>query len=178
MSNDKDLLEVARIGKLVGLSGELKLHLHCDFPEQFKAGKVFRTQKGVDLEILSYNPKRGLVKFRGFESRDSASVLVNSFLLTSIEETKKSCQIEEDELFWFDVIGLRVVEDEKNLGLVDEIERIGSVDYLVVKTDESLVQNGLSKRFYIPFIDRYIIEVKKDQKAVLVKDGFSLLENS
>jgi 16S rRNA processing protein RimM len=177
MSKDSDLLEVARIGKAVGLSGELKLHLHCDFPEQFQAGKTFKTQKGLELEIFSYNPKRGLVKFCGFESRDSASTLINSFLFTSIEETKKSCQIEEDELFWFDIIGLRVVEEKKLLGFVDEIERIGSVDYMVVKTDDSLVKAGFSKRFYIPFIDRYVVDVKRD-KEVLVKDGLSLLENS
>lgn len=178
MSNKDSLIEVARIGKTVGLQGELKLHLHCDFPEQFKAGKVFETQKGLKLEIISYNPKRGLIKFRGYEDRQSASVLVNSFLFTSIEETRKSCDLEEDELFWFDVIGLNVKEKNLNLGLVTEIQRIGNVDYMVVKTDDNLLKEGLSKSFYIPFIDRYVLEVKKDEKVVLVKDGLLLLESS
>ncbi len=178
MSSKVQLLEVAKIGKVVGLGGELKLHIHSDFPEQFKKGATFKTDKGLELEVLSYNPKRGLVLFKDYESREKSIVLVNSYLMTSVEDTRKNCNIEEDEFFWFDILGLNVKEDGMTLGLVSDIERIGNVDYLVLKSDESLVKDGFSKTFYIPFIERYILDVDRTSRVVFVKDGLTLLESS
>lgn len=177
-SKEDSLLEVAQIGRLVGLRGELKLHVHSDFPEQFKSGKTFKTDKNRILEILSYNQKRGLVLFRGYENRENAQILVNTYLFSSYKETEQNCNLNKDELFWFDVIGSVVQEDEKNLGFVEEIERIGIVDYMYIKTDKKLIDEGLPEVFYIPYIDRYVIETIKEKKVVHVKDGLALLENS
>lgn len=178
MSKKESPIEVAQVGRLVGLRGELKLHIHSDFPEQFKAGKTFTTQKKLKLEIASYNEKRGLVLFRGYESRESAVCLVNSFLLTTMEATLEDCELESDELFWFDIIGCSVKEDELLLGVVSDIERIGDTDYMVIKTDKSLVDKKLSNTFFLPYIDRYVVSANKEEKIVSVKDGLELLENS
>lgn len=178
MSKKTSLIEVAQIGRLVGLRGELKLHIHSDFPEQFSAGKTFATQKDITLEIASYNEKRGLVLFRGYESRESAACLVNSYLMTTMEDTLEECELDEDELFWFDIIGCSVKEDETLIGVVSEIERIGVTDYMVIKTDKALVEKKLSKTLFIPYIDRYVISTSKEEKVVHVKDGLELLENS
>jgi len=178
MSKKESPLEVAQVGRLVGLRGELKLHIHSDFPEQFCAGKTFTTQKKLTLEILSYNEKRGLVLFRGYESRESAGCLVNSYLMTSMEATLEDCRLDDDELFWFDIIGCVVKEDESILGVVSDIERIGDTDYLVIKTNKTLVDKKLSKTFFLPYIDRYVLFADKDEKVVHVKDGLELLESS
>jgi len=178
MSKKESPIEVAQIGRLVGLRGELKLHIHSDFPEQFCAGKIFTTQKNIKLEIASYNEKRGLVLFRGYESRESAACLVNSFLLTTMEATLEDCNLDDDELFWFDIMGCEVKENESILGVVSDIERIGDTDYMVIKTDKTLVAKGLSKTFFLPYIDRYVISANKETKVVHVKDGLELLECS
>ena len=178
MSKKESPIEVAQVGRLVGLRGELKLHIHSDFPEQFCAGKTFVTQKNLKLEIASYNEKRGLVLFRGYESRESASCLVNSFLLTTMEDTLEDCNLDSDEFFWFDIIGCEVKENESVLGVVREIERIGDTDYMVIKTDKTLVDKKLSKTFFLPYIDRYVLSADKETKVVHVKDGLELLENS
>ncbi len=135
-------------------------------------------KKNITLEIASYNEKRGLVLFRGYESRESAACLVNSYLMTSMEATLEDCNLEENELFWFDIIGCSVKEDEKLIGTVSEIERIGDTDYMVIKTDKKLVDKKLSKTFFLPYIDRYVISTQKKEKVVHVKDGLELLENS
>ena len=178
MSKKKSLIEVAKVGRLVGLKGELKLHIHSDFPEQFYTGKVFTTQKNLKLEIASYNKKGGLVLFRGYESRELAACLVNSSLLTTVEATLEDCNLDKDEFFWFDIIGCKVKEDESILGVVGEIERIGDIDYLVISTDKALVKKGLSKTFFMPYIDRYILKTNKETKVIDVIDGLALLENS
>lgn len=179
MNNQSSLIEVAQIGRLVGLKGELKLHLQCDFPEQFKKGKKFKTQKGEELEVFSYNQARGLISFVGYQDREVAAKLVNTFLLTTQENSINECALKEGEFFWFDLIDARVIdEDGTLLGSVDEIERIAATDYLVVKTDDVFVNKGMAKSFYLPYIERYIITFNKMKKEVLSKDGLGILENS
>lgn len=179
MNNQSSLIEVAQIGRLVGLKGELKLHLQCDFPEQFKKGKKFKTQKGEELEVFSYNQTRGLISFVGYQDRELASKLVNTFLLTTYENSVNECALKEGEFFWFDLIDARVIdEDGTFLGKVDEIERIAATDYLVIKTDDALVKKGMAKSFYLPYIERYIITFDKMKKEILSKDALGILENS
>lgn len=179
MNKTFSLIEVAQLGRLVGLKGELKLHLHCDFPEQFKKGKTFQTSKGETLEVLSFNKVRELISFVGYETRENAQKLVNTILLTTPENSLKDCALNEGEFFWFDMIDARVVDDnELLLGEVEEIERIVTTDYLVVKTDEVLLKKGLPKQFYIPYIDRYILSFDKIKKEIRTRDGLGILENS
>jgi len=51
--NKDDKLEIAKIGKAVGLAGEVKLHLHTDFIEQFKEGANFFLNDGTTIKIES-----------------------------------------------------------------------------------------------------------------------------
>ena len=178
MNNKDSLIEVAQIGRLVGLKGELKHNLHCDFPEQFKKGNSFVTQKGETLEVYSFNQGRGLISFVGYQSREAAAKLVNTFLLTTEEKSTKECALDEGEFFWFEMMGSRVIDDGVCLGVVEEIERIASTDYLVIKTDEALLKKGLVKSFYIPYIDRYIVSFDKITKEIFTKDSLGILENS
>ena len=46
-----DMLEVAKLGKVVGLKGALRLHNLSDFLAQFKAGAVFKYRGGQELKI-------------------------------------------------------------------------------------------------------------------------------
>lgn len=178
MNSQSSLIEVAQVGRLVGLKGELKLHLQCDFPEQFRKGKTFTTQKGQTLEVFSYSASKGLISFVGYQSRESALALVNTVLFTTKEASAQECALKEGEFFWFDIIGSKVIDEGQCLGVVDEIERIVNVDYLVVKTSEEYVKSGFPKSFYIPYIDRYIVTFNASEKEVVTKDALGLLENS
>ena len=51
-------------------------------------------------------------------------------------------------------------------------------DYLVVKTENALVQKKLPQSFYIPYIERYILDFDKANRVVHCKDGLGILENS
>lgn len=179
MNNPFSLIEVAQIGRLVGLKGDLKLHLHCDFPEQFKKGKTFQTHKGETLEVLSYQHTKGLISFVGYEDRERAQKLVNTILMSTPENSMRDCALKEGEFFWFDMIDARVIDDDTLLlGCVEEIERIATTDYLVVKTDETLLKKGLATHFYIPYIERYIVSFQKADKEIRTKDALGILENS
>lgn len=172
-----DRLPVARIGKTVGLRGDLRLNLLCDFPEQFKKGATFMSDRG-DLTIRSYNAERGTVRFEGFDTVDDAKSLTNAYLYTTKEMGEAACKLKKDEYFWYQIIGLDVEDSGELLGSVNEIERLAGTDYLVIETAARLVEKGAAKSFLIPYIDRYIDRVDLDAKKVLTKGAKAILDAS
>jgi len=168
---------IAQIGKTVGLWGDLKFHLHTDFPEQFKVGQTYKSDRG-DLEILTINPARGIIKFRGYETLDSAKKLTNAKLYADKEQTIKNCELTEGEHFWFEVIGSSVIQGDELLGKVAEIQRLPDIDYLLVETDKQLVDAGFASSFLIPYIPRYILSMDESSKQILTQDTKDILEAS
>ncbi len=164
---------IAVIGRSVGLKGEHKLHLKCDFPGQFKAGALFGLENGQMLEIEKFSAQRSLVKFKNYNYKEESQKLVNQPIYTSISKTRESCALKKGEFFWFDIVGALVVEDEVTLGQVKEIERIAKDNYLIVKTDDAFAEN--TKQFYIPYIDNYIVKFDQDTHTIFTKNARDIL---
>ena len=168
---------IAQIGRTVGLWGDLKFNLHTDFPEQFKVGQTYHSDRG-ELTLVDINHKRGTVRFQGYESIDSAKKLTNAKIYATEAETKANCELEEGQHFWFDIIGCNVVEDEEILGEVKDIQRMLDVDYLSIKTDKAWVDKGFAKNFLLPYIPRYIVKADTDNKRIYTQDAKDILEAS
>ena len=165
---------IAKIGKTYGVKGWQKIHLLSDFPEQFKPGVKFSSDK-IDLIIDKIDLKRGLVKFKGVENREDAKKLTNRVLYSDEEKTKSNIKLKKDEYFWFDIIGCNVYENDILLGKVIDIERV-DVDYLVIKTDEKLVNEGYPNRFLIDF-KRHIKDVDVENKTIVADGALDILES-
>ena len=54
---------VAKLGKTVGLQGHLRLFIDSDFPEQFKKGATFTTNRNLILKVIECNLNKDLIKF-------------------------------------------------------------------------------------------------------------------
>ncbi|RXJ80617.1 16S rRNA processing protein RimM [Aliarcobacter skirrowii] len=170
---------VAKLGKAVGLKGHLRLFIDSDFPEQFKKGSTFLTNKNFQLTILEYLKDRDLVSFKGYSDMESAKKLTNTELYTTIEQTKEFCKLKDNEFFWFDLISCEVYEDNLKLGVVSDVHRFPLNDYLEVKTDSQLVEKGLPKIFLIPHIfETFIQRVDIENKKIFAINAFDILENS
>lgn len=169
-------LHVATLGRTVGLKGEMKLHLHTDFPEQFVAGAIFLSDKGERIELISY--ERGLVRLVGYSTPEAAKKLTNTKLFTTHEATRQNCPLEEGEFFWFDILGLDVIEGEELLGVVEDIDRIGAVDYLHVRTSDTLCAQGLAGHFLIPYVERFVLSCDLSMRRILIQGGRDILEAS
>ena len=176
-SRGEDRLPVARIGKTVGLKGDLRLNLLTNFPEQFVKGASFMSERG-DLTVAAYNPARGTIRFEGFDDVEAAKPLTNLYLYTTKEAGEKACHLDEGEYFWYQIIGLSVEEAGETLGRVKDIERLAGTDYLVVATDEKLTEAGAAKSFLIPYIDRYVDRVDRQRGVVLTHGAREILEAS
>lgn len=178
MTNMEDAF-VAKLGKAVGLKGDLKIHLESDFPKQFKEGASFSTNRKINLCVESFNEKRGTIKFIDINDIDAAKKLTNMELYSSYDNTRKNCSLNKDEYFWFDIIGCEVFEDDKLLGSVKDIHRYPITDYLEIITASELVENKLPNNFLLPYInEEYILSVDIDNKKIFTKDALAILENS
>ena len=170
---------VAKLGKAVGLQGQLRLFIDSDFPEQFKKGAVFSTNRNLQLKVLEYNPSRELIKFENYEDVETAKKLTNQELYSTFEQTKEFCKLGKNEFFWFDLISCDVYENDIKLGKVKEIQRYPLNDYLEITTDISLIDKGLPKIFLIPHIfDKYVVNIDIEKKVIKVINSFEILENS
>lgn len=63
---------VAKLGKTVGLQGHLRLFIDSDFPEQFKKGAIFTTNRNLVLKVIECNLNKDLIKFENYEDVDLA----------------------------------------------------------------------------------------------------------
>jgi 16S rRNA processing protein RimM len=174
----QDKIYIAKIGKAVGLHGELKLHLDTDFPEQFKAGAQFELSNKQIVTIEHYNKKRGVVKFKDYNDCDIVRKLINKEVYTDPNTTREQCNLSKKQHFWFDIIGSKIIEDDKTLGIVKDISRLPIADYLEISTTQELIDQKLPKVFMIPYLDQYILEVNTKSKTIKTQNTFEILENS
>lgn len=172
------LVLVAKLGRTVGVQGFVRLHNLSDFPEQFECGASFFDKNSRVLKIKARNAQS--VLFEGFESLESAKMLVNLELFQSVEKSRASCKLGDDEFFYFDIIGLEVFENGLLLGVVKDILSAGN-DLLLIKSDESLVKKGFASEFYLPYVDFYVKSVElgaKDSKGADLQNANLKNENS
>lgn len=166
---------VAKCGKTVGLKGSVKLIIYTDFLEIFKEKNHFRCGDRI-LTIESFNRFQNSVKFIEISDIDSAKMLNSLMLYTTKEMTSKYCKLNNNEFFWFDIVGLKLYDNELLLGHISDIERIANIDYLVVQTNLDLFKKP--KNFLVPYISRYIIKTDLENKCIYTKDTLGILEES
>lgn len=173
-------LLVAKIGKTVGLKGQLKLHIDSDFPEQFKKDAIFITHKNQKLQIETVNLKNKLVKFIGIDTIEDAKRYINSQLLSTQEDTVKNCKLKDKQFFWFDIIDCDIIENGKLLGKVSEVHRYPIDDYLEVVTTPDMINqdSNLPKTFLIPYNDNYIVNVNLETKEIHTINTLDIMEAS
>lgn len=166
----KDMLLVARIGRPVGIHGALKLHIMSDFPSIFTPKTQFHTliEEIPLLCIAYYDNVRKVAIFESFNQREKAIRLVNMELYSSLQESLEMCALKEGEFLWQELFGVgiydRVDEEEEIsfLGVIEDIERIGKIDYFVVKTHEEFIKRGFVQSFLIPNISHYVLSLSKE----------------
>ncbi len=142
------------------------------------------------LTLKSFNPHKQSAFFDEINSVESAKNLTSMLLYSSAFLTQKYCHLGENEHFWFEIMGMSVVDNGEIMGAVSDIERIGSVDYLLVATNPSILAKYphiKAKKFYLPYIPRYILGIEKlkpekhanETKGIIfVRDSLGILEES
>ncbi|EAI3302901.1 16S rRNA processing protein RimM, partial [Campylobacter jejuni] len=103
--SEKDFVQVAKLGKTVGLKGYVKLHNLSDFSSQFKKDATFFIKNTKEmLKIKHYNANNSTVLFENYEDIEKAKELTNLILFQSIEKSRQTCKLKKDEFFYFDIL--------------------------------------------------------------------------
>lgn len=119
-----------------GISGEVIMDLHTDFPERIKAGrKVYVGREYEAFTIGSVRPHANglLVKIRGYDTPEGAGRFRNQWVYVKSTEVPA---LPEGQVYKYQLIGLTVTTDTgETLGVLNEILETGANDVYIVKKE-------------------------------------------
>lgn len=160
-------LSVGKIVNTHGIRGELKVLLSTDFPEVRFAPKARlmlvhpERNEQVEVTVGASRPYKQMyiVKFDGFDNINEVEKYKGYELKVSKSDT---VELPENEYYFHEIIGCRVVTDEgEELGVIEEILRPGANDVWVVKLPNR-------KQLLLPVIDDVVLDVDVEAKLVKV----------
>ena len=160
-SSGPAFLLIGRLGKTHGVQGEMDFHVYTDFPERLKHGKkVFLGEDKTPIVLDTVRPKNKLmlISFEGIHSPEEARLLTNQEVFVKTAEVPL---LPEGMYYHHELIGLRVFEGEKMLGVLSEILVTGANDVFVIKNVES-------EELLLPDIPSVILEVNLDEGKMIV----------
>lgn len=176
MSEKPDYLLLGEILRPHGIQGELRVRLLTDYPERINSlvhvyvgANVTTTPKRYTVKHLRLNKGYGLLKLKEVEDRTQAETFRGLFVMIDLDH---AVPLEEDEIYLYQLIGLRVqTDDGQELGSLKEVLETGANDVYIVTSD----QYG---EILIPAIDEIIVKTDTDAGILTVKLPEGLLPDS
>ncbi len=156
-------LQVGVISSTHGIKGEVKVFPTTDDPQRFKKLKNVILDTGkqqIPLEIqgVKFFKQFVILKFKGIDNINDIEMHKGKSLLVTRED---AVELEEDEYFIADLIGLKVVTEEEELGILTDVIETGANEVYVVESS----QYG---EILIPAIYECILDVNLDTQTMKV----------
>lgn len=159
-----DYLQVGVITSTHGIRGEVKVFPTTDDVKRFEQLKKVMLDTGkewipLEIEGVKYFKQFAILKFKGIDNINDIEKYCKMPLLISRED---AVELEEDEFFMTDLIGLRVVtEDGKEFGVLKDVMETGANDVYVIDTKE----HG---EILIPAIKECILDVDMEKQKMTI----------
>jgi 16S rRNA processing protein RimM len=171
-------ISVARICGSQGRRGEVAAEIKTDFPERFTPGARFLLAKdpaaGEPREYVVENAwaHKGkiILKFAGVDSISSAEALTGFELLVAKSQRK---ELPAGNFFLDDLIGCRVMEDQREIGVVADWEDTGGAVLLHVRP---AVKRASEIEILIPFAQEICTEIGIAERVIQVRLPEGLLD--
>lgn len=131
---DDTLIQLAVIGAAHGIKGEVRVKTFTGDPLAIGDYGPLQTDNGQRLVVQQVRPAKEVVvvRFKGVDSRDQAEALKGTVLFVSRD--KLPDDLEEDEFYHVDLIGLRVeTEAGEPVGTIAAVLDFGAGEMLEVK---------------------------------------------
>lgn len=176
-SSRPQLFTVGKIVNTHGIRGELKVLPQTDFPEiRFAPGSellIVRPETDdavkVEVEAARLHKTTFILKLAGFDNINDVEKYKGLLLKVTEEQL---VDLEEDEYYFHDIIGCRVVtEDGTELGTITEILTPGANHVWVVERPR-----GQGKPVLLPVIDEVVRKVDVPGKTVHIELMEGLLD--
>lgn len=162
-------MDLVRIGKIVnthGIKGELRIKSNFDKKDLvFKPGMKYYIGDENTCEIVNsyrHHKEFEMVTFNGYNNIND----VLHYLKQPVFVNREDLNLNSSDYLLDDLIGLTVVENGEELGVVKDIEENGINILLCV--------SGV-KNFYIPKHDNFIKNVDLNNKVITVENAKVLI---
>ncbi len=175
---NKTQLRVGRLTKAHGLKGAIKVELYTDDPaRRFFPGAVFTLQvptgspwhgKTLELTELKWYNTHPVAFFKDVPDRSAAETLIKAILWIDQDPTEDSG--EEDAWFDHQLIGLKVIRDGVQVGIIGQIDHFPAQDLLTVKTENADV--------LVPFVKAIVSAVDVKAGTLTVTPPIGLFEEN
>ncbi len=169
-------LRVGRLVKAHGLKGAFKLELYTDSPKlRFVEGAILKLQvpesspwfgKTVTVQELRWYNTMPVLFLKECEDRTVADTLVKAILLVDVSND----EITNEEDAWFDhqLVGLRVIRDAVDIGVVTRVDHLPSQDLLAVETE--------GREVLVPFVKAIVPVVDMKSRSLTITPPLGLFE--
>ena len=168
-----DLVVIGRVTRPHGVRGEMRILPFTESQASFERfDRVYVQPQGrapglATVEKFRPAPKVVLMKIEGVRTREEAARLTGADILVRREWLP---DLEEDEYYWVDLIGLQVVDEQDNpWGQVRNIMNTGSDDIVVL-------DNG-GKELLIPFRAEVVLKVDLPEKRLVIRPPEGLFDD-
>ena len=145
-----------------GVSGEIILDLHTDFPERLKSGrKLFLGEEYKPMTLVSARPhaKGMLIKFKGIETPEDVGQFRNKWVYVKASDVPP---LPEGQLYQHELLGFSVVDESHDLlGELVEILETGANDVYVVR-------DANRHEILLPAIPSVILELDPARRLIRV----------
>ena len=163
-----DILPIGKIVGVHGMAGNVKIYSYAESLSVFSPGTLLlaRHDKGEEktysIKWAKPHSKTVLLSLKEIENRTQAEALVGSALYI---EKKSLPELEHDDYYWFDIIGLSVFTVAgEYIGRVASIMPTGSNDVYIVKD----VADGRQKETLIPALASVVVSIDLEKKTMQV----------
>ena len=167
---------MGRLLKAHGLKGAIKLELYTDSPnERFVPGAKLKLQvpetspwfgKSVTVSELRWYNQAPVIFLEGVDDRTAAESLIRAILL--IDADTEALPQEPDAWYDHQLVGLKVIRDGAQVGVVARVDHMPAQDLLAVKTDSGEV--------LVPFVKAIVPAVDVVAGTVTVTPPLGLFE--
>ena len=164
----EELFQVGAITSTHGVRGEVKVFPTTDDAKRYsKLKEVYLEDKLVHIEGVKYFKNLVIVKFKEYDSLNEVESIKGKNLYVTRENAVK---LKKDEYFVADLIGLRVIDEEKNIGgeLVD-VMSTGANDVYIISLDDK-------RELLLPAIKECILNVDIEEGVIKVNILEGLLD--
>lgn len=139
MPGEKDLVEMGRLGKALGLKGELFLIWHGERTPEKGAVLYLRDPEekfgGYTLLDTRWQKDRLVARLQGVEDRNAAELLTGSAVFQPLSDLEQPA---EDEAFLSDLLGSRIfLADGTLVGTLDHVEFPANQQIWAIKSPDS-----------------------------------------
>ena len=160
----RDKLQVGVITSTHGIRGEVKVFPTTDDAQRFLDLKTVYLDTGkeeleLEIEKVKFFKNLVIIKFKNYDNINDIEKYKKCPILVTRED---AVELEENEYFIADLIGLDAVSDEgENLGKISDVLQTGANDVYVIK-------NKGVKDILVPAIEQCVREVNLEENRIVI----------